>query len=1353
MSTTIEATCTTCGTINRVGEADVPAGAKFVPCISCKSRVALPPMKASRPPPLPGGPPKGAGSPIGLSDLPAPKRQSPLSGAEPSRPAPRSAISEIDLLAPKARQSAPVTTSGTFDLDDLLPDTSAEFPAPKSRAADVSDLPAPRGSAPRSRAHETPTQSSVSDLPTPSAKAPPSRPFAPATGVGDLPTPKGRMPSISDLPAPVRSPAISDLPAPRAGVADLPTPRSGGVANLPAPRTAGVADLPMPKQGGIIDLPTPKSGGIADVPAPKGFFDDLPQPARNPPSQSKGPDLPAPKGFCDDFPGRVSSNKPEVPAPKGYFDDLPGRVNAQKAAAAAAPEVPAPKGFFDDLPGRVNAQKAAAAAAPEVPAPKGYFDDLPGRAHSQANAPAPVGFFDDLPQPSRSESVAPLSQRPANLPFGLSMDANAPALELDLGLDSSQAHKYDDLDLSMPSTGIKIDAPKPHPLGNRPNPPASPLPSFRRDQGPPATLELEEPRNVVVPTTKLGPKRKSDPVDPEFARARSRRLRLIGLAGLVVLMIGSGGFYFYSRWAAKRAVETTIFEELTKAKDALSKSDREHWDRAAGAASLVLEANSKHAEALAIAAEARLASALANGQSYGGKLSQARQHIQVAVSENIAGPNLIRAQALNAITNGVGDRAVELLKGVSGPDSKDGQTLLYLGWAYAAAADPTTAIKTYDAAIANSTDYVKTCALYGRGLAKLDQADLPGADADFKAVAALDKDHLGAQVGQAAAMPASQSQQQEKDLLALFERKDFAGGDPRVVVKAWSLAAEAAKRGGRLDAARERYRNALQVLPDDLGALAGAAEVELRDGKLDAASDQIAKALAISKDDVRSQLVQSEISIAKNDLPDARARIEVLGNRNPPPPKLDQARIKMAAGRLAEAAGKDEDAAELYGQAAELAGDTDLAPTLAAVAKYTGLADKSDDQAKATELRGKATKLLAKLETQADKDPAIALALGAAYLRAGDAAKAEPWLRKFNEARADDAEGQFQMAKALAKLDKIDDAITRFNRAIELAPKRPELMIELARTYERAAKDDQAGEIYNKLLAAAKDPSVEIRAGAGRFFARRGEKEKAGEQGEAILKVVPNHTAGMFLKAEGLLVKNQLDDARLLFGKAVAAERDAQYFDGLGRANEAKAVGSNEVKFQQAALDAYKTASSIDPKLFNPHAGTGRLLVSRKEYVQAIEPLRAANVLDQTNADVVFLVGKCFYELRTGTPAQAANAILWFTRANALQETGDAHFYLGNLYYEKETGDKGAAAVREFDLATAIADKVEKATGKVPEWYLDAQYLRGRVYGQLGNVPAARAAWLRYKERATPSTDQARYNEVSQALVTSLKGP
>ena len=84
-------------------------------------------------------------------------------------------------------------------------------------------------------------------------------------------------------------------------------------------------------------------------------------------------------------------------------------------------------------------------------------------------------------------------------------------------------------------------------------------------------------------------------------------------------------------------------------------------------------------------------------------------------------------------------------------------------------------------------------------------------------------------------------------------------------------------------------------------------------------------------------------------------------------------------------------------------------------------------------------------------------------------------------------------------------------------------------------------------MLAARDPGVEVRASAGRFFARHGDYARAGEQGELIQAVDATHPAGLYLKAEGALATGKVEEAGKLFRAAVDADRDPQYLDGQGR--------------------------------------------------------------------------------------------------------------------------------------------------------------------------------------------------------------
>ncbi len=1267
----IEATCSACGTLNRIVETDVPSGAKFVNCASCKSRVAIPtktamgaaPMKVPASPPAKGVPAAGGPS-LDLADLPAPKRSSAIGGVpEPARPAPRSGLAAAldagDLPAPKARG-----TSGPIELESpgQRPRTTTNTKNP----LDLDDLLAPTGK---------------------------------SSSRGADPAPKGE---IVDLPAPKRN--------------------SGGITDLPTPKGP---------PGGIVDLPTPKGGGQRPTAKRNTNSGDLLTPVR-----PSGPDLPAPKGFFEDLPqsaGAAANARPDLPAPKGFFDDLP-------QSGGPRPELPAPKGFFEDLPGRTNQPQSQGVA------PLGFFDDLPANRSSAGSTSevAPKGFFDDVPQLSRgSQAVQPAGAATQGItPRGdlepiPDMTGSA---ELDLA-----PHYGDDLDLSKPSTPAAGSMRYESPTAQRS--PGDGLPSFSRSSpssGGEVALELEEPR---VHSPLLAPKRAATagPSQKEVVAAQSsQRLKLFGGIALGVLLLGAGAFVLFQKHSAKEERGDQIDEQLGKARSSLAAIDSGHWQRAATAAKAVLELDPTNGEALGCAAEASLAGAYDDGANAVARAGAGRKYISDAQAAGVSSPALDRARALSALTLNQPDGAIAKLEPML-KQGKDANVALYLGWAQSAKGDQTAAIKSFDTAMAINPS-MKIPALYARARAKLAQTDLEGARADFNAILALAKDHIGAQVGLAAAEPTSKATQQEADLLAILARKDIATADPRAVVRAWVIAADDAARANRLDAARDRYHKALALDAGSISAQTGLAEVELRDGRTDAASDIMIKALTVAPDDVHAQLVATQISIKLGKLDDAATRLKVLAGRAPTLSPLEQGAIQLVTGKLLEAKNQDDAAVDAYVAGAKIVGDLDLAATVAAVNKLTKLAQiatDAKDLPRAEKLRARADALLGEREEHAKDDPELSLTLGVAYLDADNPVKAEPWLRRTADARPSDPDALFQLAKAYLKQGKVDDSLALLKKAIELDPARTEIGLELARAYEFAERDDDAGPLYTKLLD-SKDPSLELRSRAGRFFARIGEMGKAADQGAEILKIEHANAAGLYLKAEGLLASGKLEDARKTFQLAVGGDRDAQYFDGLGRAAAAEAVATGDVRFSQMALQAYQSASELAPKMFNPLLGQGEILYARREAKKAIEPLQKAWAIKQ-DATVARLMGSALQDLNN-----VPNATEWLQKANDLKPTYETSRRLGELYRDS-ANDKGVKAMAAYAKATELGVAEEKATGKSLTTLTDAWYQLGKLRLDLGDKAGARAAWQQFVDRVPPPPPDARTNNVRRALNGELR--
>ncbi len=1304
-----EVACPTCGTPNPVGQA--AAGTQIV-CATCRSRFVVPVRRA---PPSPFELSTGSeGLPTGSTmgeDLPAPKRATavasldlddllgpgasheadlpaPRLNFEPGRRAESTSTGEVsDLPAPKRGQGAPPPRSPVADLEFLSPLSSLDAPAPRGGPGGLgdpgglADLPAPRrGSAP----------DNMADLPAPRRQGAQAR-----ANLGDVPAP--RAPAAA-RPAPAPPPALSfdDLPAPRpSGLADLPAPRSG-LADLPTPRVGGFSELPMPRSGGFADLPVPRAELPPELPVPKGFFDDLPQPA----SPHGGVAEIAPKGFFDDLP------KPATPgtggvhdiAPKGFFDDAPGRPHNRPSGSslgrAKAPS--APGSLFDDIPVPSGATIGATGGTPGGPT----IEDLglrspvsghPGHRRSAAPSTPPLDLGGNpsidlgLPPPSRpsSASIPPLlpGSSPNNAQLGSPFGPPVP------GLAGEVAFITDD---------------------TRPPPPRIQLP-------PPPAIP-------AAPRARVGV-------------ARRTRLALFAALGLAVL--GGGGVYGYTRYAAAQERKEQIADGVGAARRALLANEPGHWQRAIAAAKRVLALDESNSEAIGIGAEANFAAAIDDGTNAIARVRTGKQLLQKAAAEAITTAPIARARALSALTSGNAEQSLTQLKALM-PDAAtaDASLRLYAAWAEAARGDAAAAIAAYDLALAAPNPY-EISATYGRAQARFVQGDLAGARADFAAVLELDKTHLGAQVGLAAALPSAQAQQREGDLMAILQRKDLTDGDPRVLARAWRLAGDEARRGARLEVAGERYRKGLEVRADDIELLMGMAQLELANGRAATARETIDKVLGIAAEDPAAMLVAAEVDLAQNQLDAAGKRLQDVRNRKPTHPLL-QARLAQLSARLLEITEDYAGAMKLYREAIEKAGEADLSPTMAAVALLTKLADRADgeDAAGAAAHRTEIEALLEPLTKRAVEDSSVAVTLGAAYLGAGNAIKAEEWLARAAAQRPDDADAKLQLAKARGKLGKVQEAIALLTKAFAASPERADIGAELARTMETAGRGKEAAALYDKLLTAPNAP-VSLRSHAGRFFARNGEIARAAAQGEAILAAVPDgDAAGYYLRGLGLLADKKLDDARRDLQRAANLDHDPEYLDALGKVTEQLWRTSGDSRFVEEALRAYTQSSELSPTASSLH-GVGRLRLERREAPKALTALLQANQLDGADGDILYLIGVAYQELH-----EYKAAVAWLERSLQVKPRPEAEYRLGLAQLELEQGTRAAAALTR---ATSGALAVEKKGAEKVAWLTEALYLLGRVEHDRRNEAAARRAWETYLERSPTNLPQV--DEVKRLLL------
>jgi tetratricopeptide (TPR) repeat protein len=363
-----------------------------------------------------------------------------------------------------------------------------------------------------------------------------------------------------------------------------------------------------------------------------------------------------------------------------------------------------------------------------------------------------------------------------------------------------------------------------------------------------------------------------------------------------------------------------------------------------------------------------------------------------------------------------------------------------------------------------------------------------------------------------------------------------------------------------------------------------------------------------------------------------------------------------------------------------------------------------------------------------------------------DLDKAEGYLRRVVEARPTDADALYQYGRALGLLGNLDAAIASFEKARALAPGRAEIGLELALTYERNRADDSAGALFGELVA-RDDASLEARGRAGAFYVRTHQMSKAGEQGAKIVAQDPEHAAGHYLKGEGLYGQGRWDDARKELGEAVRLERAAVYLDAQGHATEQAALEHKDTALEDQALRAYQAATELEPTLFDPLRGAGRIYVHRREHAKALGPLLAAQQLRANDPEVAFLIGASYQELG-GDKRQLA--IKWLELSLRTRPDGEAAYLLGQLYQDEDI-NKPVDAQRAFAIAVRLWTKQEQATGAVVPELSKAMYAYGRMSMDRHDEATAKYAWERWIARDDADRRSAAYQEVVRLLATSLK--
>jgi len=164
-------------------------------------------------------------------------------------------------------------------------------------------------------------------------------------------------------------------------------------------------------------------------------------------------------------------------------------------------------------------------------------------------------------------------------------------------------------------------------------------------------------------------------------------------------------------------------------------------------------------------------------------------------------------------------------------------------------------------------------------------------------------------------------------------------------------------------------------------------------------------------------------------------------------------------------------------------------------------------------------------------------------------------------------------------------------------------------------------------------------------------------------------------------------------------------------------------------------ATKADGKLFHAWLGLGRMLTQANHPDEAIKALEVATTLDRSNSAAMYEMGRAFYGVRNQGPQYKKTGTQWFesalkaSPALAADVKADAYWRLGDLYFDL---NKPGETARAWESATALAEDIEKNTGKAPTWLTMTWYRLGQVHEGMNNRVAQKRAWTRFVSRNPP---------------------
>ena len=261
------------------------------------------------------------------------------------------------------------------------------------------------------------------------------------------------------------------------------------------------------------------------------------------------------------------------------------------------------------------------------------------------------------------------------------------------------------------------------------------------------------------------------------------------------------------------------------------------------------------------------------------------------------------------------------------------------------------------------------------------------------------------------------------------------------------------------------------------------------------------------------------------------------------------------------------------------------------------------------------------------------------------------------------ARPHFNLGTALAKSDRIEDAIPHYLKALEINPNKAQFYVNLGDAMEKQGKPDKAFEHYKTALT-LKPNLAEAHNNMGALLAKKGRTDEAIGFYINAIEIKPYYAVAHFNLGGLLVEQGKVDQGISHYFKAINLQPDyPEAYSNLG--SVFLNLGDTE-----KAIHHLGTALQMDPNLVEAYNNLGIALMQEGRIEAAISQFQKALQLNQD-----FILAE--NNLRRALAIQKELATEIWRLQDLLKDNPDnveLHFQLGNLYFRK--GDQRQAMQR-----------------------------------------------------------------------------